>query len=131
MLAAFFHFVKMFDNIIAFFGSKVIQVPHIDDEGLMPFGVVHAFEAPPHLEGSLALVYMDHLSICEIALNLHVSERIVGAPVVPALGVNTEVQVLDGACDVVKHATGFECHSYFGLPDNPVGFVKVPSESYH
>ena len=97
----------------------------------MPSIVMYAFEAPPHLKGSLALVHVDHLSICEVALYLHVSESIIGAPVAPALGVDAEVGALDSTCDVFKHTTSFKCGSHLGLPDDPVCFVKVSFKSYH
>jgi hypothetical protein len=131
MLAALLHFIKVFDYVVTFFSGKAIEHPHVDNEGLVSPVVMHAFEASPHLEGRLALVHMDHLSICKVALNLHASEGVVGAPVVPALGVNAEVQALNSICDVLKHAAGFKCSSYFSLPDNPVGLIEVASESYH
>ena len=97
----------------------------------MPFVVVHTFEAPSHLEGSLTLVYIDHLYIHEIALYLHMGESVIEALVAPALGVDTEVGALDCACDIFKHATSLECSFYLGLPNDPICFVKVPSKSYH
>lgn len=130
-LKAFFHFIEVNIDIVAFFGSETIEVPHVDDKGLVPFVVVHAFEVVPHVEGCLTLVYMDHLSICNVALYLHTCEGIVLAPVLPAAVVNIDFWVLDGACDIFKHATGFECSSHFGLPDNPVCFIKGPSEPNH
>jgi len=73
---------------------------------------------------------MDHLSIYEIALYLHASESVIGAPVAPALGVDTEVGALNSACSIFKHATSFECGSHLGLPDNPVFFIKVSFKSF-
>ena len=93
--------------------------------------VMHTFKASSHLEGRLALVHINHLSIYKVALNLHASEGIIGAPVAPALGVDTEVQVLDIAYDVIEHGTGLECSPYLGLPDNLVGLIEVASKSYH
>jgi hypothetical protein len=130
-LAALLHFVKVVDYVITFFGGKAIERPYINNEGLMPSVVMHAFEAFPHLKGSLALAHMDHLSIHEVALNLHASKNIIGAPVMPALEVNAKVWALNSTCDILKHTAGFKCSSYFGLPDNLVGLIKIASKSYH
>jgi hypothetical protein len=92
--------------------------------------VMHTFKASPHLKGRLALVHINHLSIYKVALNLHASEGIIGAPVALALGVDAEVWALNSICDIIKHTTGLECSPYLGLLDNPVCFVKVSSKSY-
>jgi hypothetical protein len=62
---------------------------------------------------------------------MHASEGIIEAPVVLALGVNAEVQALNSTYDVFEHTIGFKCCSYLGLPDNPIGLIKIASESYH
>ena len=121
----------MFDYVVAFFGSEAIERPHVNNEGLVASVVVHAFKASPHLKGSLALVHMDYLSVCEVALNLHASEGVVGAPVVLALGVNAEVRALDIVYDVIEHTAGLKCSPYLGLLDNSVCFVKVSSKPNH
>jgi len=61
---------------------------NIYDEGLVTLVIMHTFQAPPHIVGSGALVDMDHLGIHEVALNLHVGECVIEAPVLPALGVH-------------------------------------------
>jgi len=77
MLTAFFHFVKMLNDVIAFFSGKAVKIPYVYDKGLMPFVIVHTFETPPHIEGCFALVYMDHLCVLYVALYLHMSESVV------------------------------------------------------
>jgi hypothetical protein len=76
-LMALNHFIKVCNNVIAFFSSKAVKVLQVDDEGLMPFIFMHACKASLHIKGSLALVYMNHLRVGEIALYLHLCEGIV------------------------------------------------------
>jgi len=72
MLAALLHFIKVFNYVVTFFSSEAIECSYVDNKGLVPSVIMHTFKASPHLKGSLALVHMDHLSIGEVALYLHV-----------------------------------------------------------
>jgi len=127
VLSALLHLVKMVNNVVTFFGSDAIEVSHVDNESLVSLIVVYTLQASPYVIGCGALINMNHLGISEVILYLHAGECIIGASILPALGIGISTRAFCGTGDVFQHAISLECCSHFCLPDDPIVFIKVSS----